>query len=82
MHKIRLLDALQGQKSKKESMTYESKPNHQYATNCSVNRVFEKEMEVFRSQECHNHLQIDVFYLWHLSDLKKVNYASSYGHFI
>ena len=63
-------------------MTCESKPNHHYVIKGSVNRVFEKELEVLRSQECHNHLRIDLLYLLHLSDLKKVHYAWSYGHFI
>ena len=62
--------------------TCESKPNHHYVIKFSVNRVFEKEIEVLRSRECHSHLRNDLLYLLHLSDLKKVHYESSYGHFI
>ena len=75
------LSPSRGAKSKK-NMTCESKPNHHNVTFFSVNRVFEKEIEVLRSRECHSHLRNDLLYLLHLSDLKKVHYESSYGHFI
>ena len=66
----------------KKNMTCESKPNHQHVIQISIKCVFENKMEVFRSWECHHHLQIDLLYLLHLSDPKKAHYKSSYGHFI
>ena len=49
---------------------------------CSVNRVFENYIRVFRSREYHRKIRHDLLYLLHLSDREKVHYASSYGYFI
>ena len=62
-------------------LTCESKSNHHYVIFSSVNRVFEKEIEVLRTWDYHKKLQNDLLYLLHLSDLKKLHYESSCGHF-
>ena len=41
----------------------------------AVNHVFEKEIEGFRSWECRNRHRMDLLYILHLSDPKKVHSA-------
>ena len=51
--------------------------------NCKLIKYgFENELRVFRGQEYRRKIRHNLLYLLHLSDLKKVHYASSYGHFI
>ena len=61
-----------------KNMTCESKSIHCF---CSVNRIFEKEIEVLRGREYADWRRDILLYLLNWSDLKKVHSASSYGHF-